>query len=79
MVIARRKQELVPPEEPADNRLVPVLHRENAGWSRRPVRIVHIALGNFFRAHAAWYTERADPQGEWGIAGFTGRTIHLMT
>jgi fructuronate reductase len=38
---------------------------------RRPVRVVHLGLGNFFRAHQAWYTAHA-PDG-WGIAAFTGR------
>lgn len=40
----------------------------------RPGRIVHIGVGNFSRAHQAWYTARADPDGDWGIVGFTGRT-----
>jgi fructuronate reductase len=35
-----------------------------------PVRLVHLGLGNFYRAHQAWYTSRA---GEWGYAGFSGR------
>ena len=39
-----------------------------------PVRIVHLGLGNFFRAHAAWYTDRAPDADEWGIAAFTGRS-----
>ncbi|MEE6271952.1 mannitol dehydrogenase family protein [Georgenia wangjunii] len=38
-----------------------------------PVRIVHLGLGNFFRAHQAWYTEHAPDAAEWGIAAFTGR------
>ena len=43
-----------------------------------PVRMVHLGLGNFFRAHQAWYTHRAN-QGlptdeQWGIAAFTGRS-----
>lgn len=38
-----------------------------------PVRIVHLGLGNFFRAHQAWYTEHATDAAEWGIAAFTGR------
>jgi fructuronate reductase len=38
-----------------------------------PVRIVHIGLGAFFRAHPAWYTDAVDDAGEWGIAAFTGR------
>lgn len=40
---------------------------------RPPVRIVHLGLGAFHRAHQAWYTARADEGGEWGIAAFTGR------
>ena len=42
-----------------------------------PVRVVHLGLGNFFRAHQAWYTERAPDAGEWGIAAFTGRRPDL--
>jgi len=38
-----------------------------------PVRIAHLGLGNFFRAHQAWYTMNADDGAEWGIAAFTGR------
>jgi len=38
-----------------------------------PVRLVHLGLGNFHRAHQAWYTANAGDAGEWGIAAFTGR------
>jgi len=38
-----------------------------------PVRIGHLGLGNFIRAHSAWYTEHAPDAAEWGIAAFTGR------
>ncbi len=40
---------------------------------RAPVRIAHIGLGAFHRAHQAWYTAHAtgDP---WGIAAVTGRS-----
>jgi fructuronate reductase len=38
-----------------------------------PVRILHLGLGNFFRAHQAWYTHDAPDAAEWGIAAFTGR------
>lgn len=38
-----------------------------------PVRIVHLGIGNFYRAHAAWYTNQAPDAAEWGIAAFTGR------
>jgi fructuronate reductase len=42
-----------------------------------PVRIVHLGLGNFFRAHQAWYTASAPDAEEWGIAAFTGRSAKL--
>ena len=38
-----------------------------------PVRMVHLGLGNFHRAHQAWYTADAPDAAEWGIAAFTGR------
>lgn len=50
------------------------LSRELDGRPASPVRIVHLGLGNFFRAHAAWYTEHAPDADEWGIAAFTGRS-----
>lgn len=37
-----------------------------------PVRIVHLGLGAFHRAHQAWYTQRAGDG--WGISAFTGRS-----
>lgn len=40
--------------------------------TRPTVRIVHLGLGVFHRAHQAWYTERAEDG--WGIAAFTGRS-----
>jgi len=42
-----------------------------------PVRAVHLGLGAFFRAHQAWYTDRADDGADWGIAAFTGRRPDL--
>lgn len=39
-----------------------------------PIRIVHIGLGAFHRAHQAWYTHKVDANHEWGIAAFTGRS-----
>ncbi|MGW4947365.1 mannitol dehydrogenase family protein [Actinoplanes sp. NPDC004185] len=42
-----------------------------------PVRIVHLGLGGFFRAHQAWYTGAAADAAEWGIAAFTGRSPEL--
>ena len=50
------------------------LARSPAGPAAHEVRIVHLGLGNFFRAHQAWYTERAPDAKEWGIAAFTGRS-----
>jgi len=41
------------------------------------VRIVHLGLGGFFRAHQAWYTGAAPDAGDWGIAAFTGRSPGL--
>ena len=42
-----------------------------------PVRAVHLGLGSFFRAHQAWYTDRADDGAEWGFAAFAGRRPDL--
>jgi fructuronate reductase len=42
-----------------------------------PVRIVHLGLGGFFRAHQAWYTGAAPDAPSWGIAAFTGRSRAL--
>ncbi len=44
------------------------------GRPKAPVRIVHLGLGNFFRAHTCWYTEHALDADRWGIAAFSGRT-----
>lgn len=38
------------------------------------VRIVHIGLGAFHRAHQGWYTDAVDAHRQWGIAAFTGRS-----
>nr|WP_144018687.1 mannitol dehydrogenase family protein [Demequina sp. NBRC 110051] len=50
------------------------LSRSQLGARRAPVRIIHLGLGNFHRAHQAWYTAHAADAAEWGIAAFTGRT-----
>lgn len=39
---------------------------------RHPVRVAHLGLGAFHRAHQAWYTQRAGDGS--GIAAFTGRS-----
>jgi fructuronate reductase len=44
---------------------------------RPTVRIVHLGLGAFFRAHQAWYTGAAPDAANWGIAAFTGRSRTL--
>lgn len=51
---------------------LPRLRRE-ASRPPAPVRIVHLGLGNFMRAHLAWYTAHAPDAAQWGIAAFTGR------
>jgi fructuronate reductase len=51
-----------------------------AEWARRGgarpdrVRIVHLGLGNFHRAHQAWYTAAAPDWRDWGIVAFSGRS-----
>lgn len=50
------------------------LTREQHGRPAAPIRIIHLGIGNFTRAHQAWYTEHAPDAGEWGIAAFTGRS-----
>ena len=47
------------------------------GRPAAPVRLVHLGLGNFFRAHQAWYTEHAPDAEQWGIAAFEGRGSRL--
>lgn len=42
-----------------------------------PIRIVHLGLGAFHRAHQAWYTQQAGDGSQWGIAAFTGRKPDL--
>ena len=53
------------------------LSRHALGLDRPPVRIVHLGLGNFHRAHQAWYTEHAADRADWGIAGFAVRGASL--
>ncbi len=49
------------------------LSRDTDGRPKAPVRIVHLGLGNFFRAHQCYYTEHAPDASSWGIAAFVGR------
>ncbi|MFV0373362.1 mannitol dehydrogenase family protein [Microbacterium sp.] len=53
------------------------LAARGAPASAAPVRIVHLGLGHFFRAHQAWFTARAADAHQWGIAAFTGRSRHI--
>ncbi|HEY3438315.1 MAG TPA: mannitol dehydrogenase family protein, partial [Actinotalea sp.] len=55
----------------------PRLTRAGHGRPAAPVRIVHVGLGNFFRAHQAWYTDKAPDAADWGIAAFTGRSTAM--
>lgn len=48
-------------------------NRQHNGRPAAPVRILHLGMGNFARAHLAWYTEHAPDAEQWGIAGFSGR------
>lgn len=54
---------------------------DGTSWERTeapaPVRIVHLGLGAFARAHLLWYTQAANGSGtaeQWGVAAFTGRS-----
>lgn len=50
------------------------LSRPQQGRPEAPVRMVHLGLGNFFRAHQAWFTEHSQDAAQWGYAAFTGRS-----
>jgi fructuronate reductase len=43
-----------------------------------PVRMVHLGVGNFHRAHQAWCTAHSPDAGEWGYAAFTGRSARMV-
>lgn len=54
------------------------LSRSTGGWrAAAPVKLVHMGLGNFYRAHQAWYTDRVPDAEQWGYAAFTGRSTRL--
>ena len=53
------------------------LNRANAGIPELPIRIVHLGVGAFHRAHQVWYTQLVDKEKQWGIASFTGRTAKM--
>jgi len=47
------------------------------GRTAAPVRLVHLGLGNFYRAHQAWYTDQSPDAGDWGYAAFSGHSRDL--
>jgi fructuronate reductase len=47
------------------------------GRAAPPIRLVHLGLGNFFRAHQAWYTDHSRDAAGWGYAAFAGRSAGL--
>jgi fructuronate reductase len=62
------------------NQPVPAPPLSRAGGDGRqaaPVGLVHLGLGNFFRAHQAFYTEHAGDADDWGYAAFSGRRADL--
>lgn len=65
-----------PEPGPVTNRTAAArLDRRRAGRpaTAPPVRIVHLGLGGFARAHTAWFTDRSTDGDDWGIAAFGGR------
>ncbi|MGK9148215.1 mannitol dehydrogenase family protein [Plantibacter flavus] len=63
-------------EPPQATDAAPRLSRSTCDLPAAPIRIVHLGLGAFHRAHQAWYTDVVDTEREWGIASFTGRSAH---
>ena len=55
----------------------PLSRAAGDGRPAAPVRILHLGLGSFFRAHQAWYTDRAADADQWGTAAFSGRRPDL--
>lgn len=58
--------------------LVPLVRAGHPEWAAAPARIVHLGLGGFFRAHAAWYTAHAADADDWGVVGFSGQSRDLV-
>ena len=54
-----------------------LLRRRDGDPRAAPIRLVHLGLGAFHRAHQAFYTDQVDTRREWGIAAFTGRKATL--
>jgi fructuronate reductase len=51
------------------------LNRRDLGMASAEVRMLHLGLGAFHRAHQAWYTHVVNQfqDAVWGISAFTGR------
>ncbi len=49
------------------------------GGETAPVRMAHLGLGAFHRAHQAWWTGAVSRDDPWGIAAFTGRSAAAAT
>jgi len=51
------------------------LNRIDVGAEASDIRILHLGLGAFHRAHQAWYTNAVNQlqEQQWGISAFTGR------
>lgn len=60
-----------------ERRPTPLTAATCADGERPPVRIIHLGLGAFHRAHQAVYT--AEAGDGWGIAAFTGRSPQAAT
>jgi fructuronate reductase len=53
------------------------LSRSQLGLATPVANMIHIGIGAFFRAHQAWYTHVAEPEGNWGYVAFTGRSSEV--
>lgn len=60
--------------EITDITALPRLSRPADAGKPAPVRIIHLGIGNFARAHQLWYTQHAPDAQQWGVAAFTGRS-----
>jgi fructuronate reductase len=54
---------------------VPAAYRPAVDPRERRVRIVHLGIGAFHRAHQAYYTEES---GDWGTCGVTQRSASVL-
>ncbi|HEV3382066.1 MAG TPA: mannitol dehydrogenase family protein [Trebonia sp.] len=54
---------------------VPAAYRPAVDPRQRRVRIVHLGIGAFHRAHQAYYTEES---GDWGTCGVTQRSTSVL-